>query len=70
MVVKKPTAGVEDKETKVDIDRDDSKLSRRIQTSPVTSEADEAVGSYEYPASFKLVSQILHRMMTLRGALG
>ena len=67
---RKPTASIEDEETKMDIDGDDSKLSRRIQTSPVTSEANEGAGSYNYPASFKLVSQILHRMMTLRGALG
>ena len=44
----------------------DSKISGRFQTSPTTSEADEASGSYanEYPASFKLVAQITFAMLS------
>ena len=43
---------------------DVSKLSGWIQTSPTTSEADEAAGSYanKYPALFKLVAQLTFTM--------
>ena len=67
VVMKKPTAIVQDDNTRMDIDGvDDSKLSGRIQTSPATSEADEAAGSYtnEYPALFKLAAQLTFAMLS------
>ena len=67
VVVKKPTTVIEDEDTKMDIDgSDDSKLLRGIQTSPATSEAKEASGSYtnEYLALFKLAAQIMFTMLS------
>ena len=67
VVVKKSTTIIEDEDTKMDIDsNDNSKLSGRIQTSPATSEVDEASGSYanEYPALFKLAAQITFAMLS------
>ena len=62
VVIKKPTAIVEDDDAKMDIDD----FKGKNQTSPATSEADEATGSYanEYPASFKLAAQLTFAMLS------
>ena len=67
VVVKKPTTVIEDEDTKMDIDgNNDSKLSRGIQTSPATSEAEEVSGSHtnKYLALFKLAAQITFAMLS------
>ena len=67
VVVKNPTTIIKDKDTKMDIgSNDNSKLFGRIQTSPATSEADKASGSYanKYPASFKLAALITFTILS------
>ena len=65
--MKKPSAIVEDDDTKMDINGvDDSQPLGRIQTSPTTSEADEAAGSYtnECPTLFRLVAHLAFSMLS------
>ena len=67
IVTKKPFAVIKDNDTKMDIDGvDDSKPPGRIQTSPATSEAKRAAGSYanKCPASFRLVAHLTFSMLS------
>ena len=62
IVIKKPTAIVEDDDAKMDI----VDFKDKNKTSPTTSKADKATGSYanEYSASFKLVAQLTFAMLS------
>ena len=67
VVAKKLMTIIKDEDAKMDIDGNSySKLLGRIQTSPATSEAGEASGSYanKYPASFKLAALITFAMLS------
>ena len=62
VVIKKPTAIIEDDNAKMDI----VDFKDKNQTSPATSKANKATGSYanEYSASFKVVAQLTFAMLS------
>ena len=62
VIIKKPTAIVEDDNAKMDI----VDFKDKNQTSPTTSKADKATGSYanKYSTSFKLAAQLTFAMLS------